>query len=304
MRYNLIVILGPNASGKTRMAARLAKDLGTEIISADSRQVYRGMDIGTGKDLTDYVIDGVRVPHHLIDIVDPDHEFSVYEFQRRFLDCFSEIAARGKVPILAGGTGLYIESVLRRFRLLPVPEDPDLRRGFGGIGMDELARQLLDLNPRIHNTTDLGSRERVIRAIEIARYTRDHPDATVAMPEIRPLVFGISRDRKALRERITERLKRRLEEGMIEEVGRLHDAGLTWEALERFGLEYRYVSRYLRKEISREEMFNTLNIRIRQFAKRQETWFRGMGKRGIDVIWISGDDYEDLRERVRALAGL
>ncbi len=304
MRYNLIVILGPNASGKTRMAARLARDLGTEIISADSRQVYRGMDIGTGKDLADYVADGVRVPHHLIDIVDPDHEFSVYEFQRRCLDCISEIAARGKVPILAGGTGLYIESVLRRFRMLPVPEDPDLRRGLEGIGMKELTGQLLAINPGIHNTTDLGSRERVLRAIEIARYTRDHPDEEVAMPEIRPLVFGITRDRRALRERITERLKRRLDEGMVEEVRRLHDEGLTWEALERFGLEYRYVSRYLRKQISREEMFDTLNVRIRQFAKRQETWFRGMGKRGIDIIWIKGDDYEDLRGRVRALTGL
>jgi len=304
MRYNLIVILGPNASGKTRMAARLAKDIGTEIISADSRQVYRGMNIGTGKDLSDYVVDGVRVSHHLIDIVDPDHEFSVYEFQRRFLDCFSEIAARGKVPILAGGTGLYIESVLRRFRMLPVPEDPDLRRGLEGIGMEELTGQLLAINPGIHNTTDLGSRERVLRAIEIARYTRDHPDEEAAMPETRPVVFGISRDRRALRDRITERLKRRLDEGMVEEVRRLHDEGLTWEALERFGLEYRYVSRYLRKQISREEMYNTLNIRIRQFAKRQETWFRGMGKRGIDIIWIEGDDYEDLRGKVRALTGL
>ena len=304
MRYNLIVILGPNASGKTRMAARLAKDLGTEIISADSRQVYRGMDIGTGKDLSGYVVDGVRVPYHLIDIVDPDHEFSVYEFQRKFLDCFSEIASRGKIPILAGGTGLYIESVLRRFRMLPVSEDQDLRRELEGLGMEGLSRRLLELNPGVHNTTDLGSRERVLRAIEIARYTRDHPDEEGAMPEIKPLVFGISRDRKALRERITERLKRRLDEGMVEEVRRLHDGGLSWEALERFGLEYRYVSRYLRKQISGEEMFKTLIIRIRQFAKRQDTWFRGMERRGIDIVWFGGDDYEALRERVRALAGL
>ena len=305
MRHNLIVILGPNASGKTRMAVRLAKDLGTEIISADSRQVYRGMDIGTGKDLSDYIVGGVRVPYHLIDIVDPDHEFSVYEFQRRFLDCFSEITARGKVPILAGGTGLYIESVLRCFRMFPVSEDQDLRRELEGLGMEGLSRRLLELNPGIHNTTDLGSRERVLRAIEIARYTLDHPDEEIAMPEIRPLVFGISRDRKALRERISERLKRRLDGGrMVEEVRRLHDAGLSWEALERFGLEYRYVSRYLRKQISGEEMFKTLNIRIRQFAKRQDTWFRGMERRGVEIIWIGGDDYEALRERVRALAGL
>jgi tRNA dimethylallyltransferase len=304
MRYNLIVILGPNASGKTRMAARLAKDLGAEIVSADSRQVYRGMDIGTGKDLTDYIVDGVRIPYHLIDVVDPDHEFSVYEFQRRFLDCFSEITARGKIPILAGGTGLYIESLLRRYRMLPVPGDQDLRRELEGLDMDGLSRRLLELNPGIHNTTDLGDRERVIRAIEIARYTLDHPDEEVAMPEIRPLVFGINRDRKALRLRITERLQKRLDEGMVEEVRRLHGAGLSWETLERFGLEYRYVSRYLRKQISREEMFRTLEIRIRQFAKRQDTWFRGMERRGIDIIWIEGDDYEALRAKVRALAGL
>ena len=304
MRYNLIVILGPNASGKTRMAAKLAKDLGSEIISADSRQVYRGMDIGTGKDLSDYVVDGVRVPYHLIDVVDPDHEFSVYEFQKRFLDCFSEITARGKIPILAGGTGLYIESILRRFRMLPVFEDPNLRRELAGLGTEGLSRRLLELNPGIHNTTDLGSRERMIRAIEIASYTLDHPEEEVVMPETRPLTFGISRDRKALRLRITERLKKRLDEGMVEEVRRLHDAGLSWEELERFGLEYRYVSRYLRKQINREEMITTLEIRIRQFAKRQDTWFRGMEKRGIDIIWIGGDDYEALREKVRALAGL
>jgi tRNA dimethylallyltransferase len=304
MHYNLIVILGPNASGKTRMAARLAGDLGSEIISADSRQVYRGMDIGTGKDLSDYIVDGVRVPYHLIDVVDPDHEFSVYEFQKRFLDCFSEVSARGKVPILAGGTGLYIESVLRRFRMLPVAEDPGLRGELEGLGMDDLSRRLLELNPQIHNTTDLGSRERLIRAIEIARYTLDHPGEKVAMPEIRPLTFGINRDRKALRLRITERLKKRLDEGMMEEVRRLHDAGLSWEGLERFGLEYRYVSRYLRKQISREEMFRTLEIRIHQFAKRQDTWFRGMERRGIDIIWIEGDDYGSLRAKVRALAGL
>jgi len=303
MHYNLIVILGPNASGKTRMAARLAKDLGSEIISADSRQVYRGMDIGTGKDLSDYIVDGIRIPYHLIDVVDPDHEFSVYEFQRRFLECFSEISARKKVPILAGGTGLYIESVLRRFRMLPVPEDPGLRGKLEGFDMAGLSRRLLELTPGIHNTTDLGDRERVIRAIEIAGYTLDHPDEEFAMPAIRPLTFGINRDRKALRLRITERLKKRLDEGMIEEVRRLHDAGLPWEALERFGLEYRYVSRYLRKQISREEMFRTLEIRIHQFAKRQDTWFRGMERRGIDIIWIGGDDYEALRAKVRALAG-
>lgn len=304
MAYNLIVILGPTASGKTRMAARLARDLGSEVISADSRQVYRGMDIGTGKDLADYVVDGVRVPFHLIDIVDPDHEFSVFEFQRRFAGCFSGISARGTIPILAGGTGLYIESVLRRFRMLPVPENAELRSELEGLGMDDLCRRLIELNPRIHNTTDLGSKERVLRAIEIARHRIDHPGEDVALPELRPLVFGIRHDRAALRRRITERLRKRLDEGMVEEVRRLHDAGLSWEALERFGLEYRYVSRYLRGRISYGEMFGTLEIRIGQFAKRQDTWFRGMEKRGVGIVWVRGDDYEGLRAKVRDLAGL
>jgi tRNA dimethylallyltransferase len=286
------------------MAARLAKDLGSEIISADSRQVYRGMDIGTGKDLSDYVVDGVRVPFHLIDIVDPDHEFSVFEFQRSFADCFSEVSARGKVPILAGGTGLYIESVLRRFRMLPVSENAGLRSELEGLDMDDLRRKLLELNPKIHNTTDLGTKERVLRAIEIARHRLDHPGEDVDLPELRPLVFGISRDRKALRRRIAERLGKRLDEGMVEEVEGLHDAGLSWEALERFGLEYRYVSRYLRRQISYEEMFRTLEIRIRQFAKRQDTWFRGMEKRGVEIIWVDGDEYESLRAKVRVLAGI
>lgn len=303
MPYNLIVILGPTASGKTRMAVRLARDLDSEIISADSRQVYRGMDIGTGKDLSDYVVDGIRIPCHLIDVVDADHEFSVFEFQRRFSGCFSEISARGKIPILAGGTGLYIESVLRRFRMPSVPLNERLRSELQSLGMEELARKLLELNPRIHNTTDLGDRERIVRAIEIARHRLDHPGEEVDLPVLRALVFGIRCDRKDLRRRITERLKRRLDEGMVEEIRRLRDGGLSWDALERFGLEYRYVSRYLRGQISREEMFRTLETRIRQFAKRQDTWFRGMEKRGIVIHWIEAGDYNGLRSKVRALAG-
>ncbi len=300
MNYNLIVLLGPTASGKTRLAARLAAELGAELISADSRQVYRGMDIGTGKDLSEYVVDGAPVPYHLIDVAEPGHLFSVFEFQQRFYSCFYEIAARGKMPILVGGTGLYIESVLREYRMLPVPEDASLRGELAGKGMEELAAMLLHLNPALHNTTDLTGRERLVRAIEIALHTVRHGSQdAIERPGIVPLVIGIRWDRAVLRERITQRLRERLGQGMIEEVRRLRDSGVPWERLDEMGLEYRYVSLYLRGEMAFEEMVRTLNIRIHQFAKRQDTWFRGMERRGITIHWIEGADVEALRVLVR-----
>ncbi len=291
MKYNLIVILGPTASGKTRLAARLAARIGAELISADSRQVYRGMDIGTGKDLSEYVVDGSRVSCHLIDVADPGHLFSVYEFQQRFYACFREITARGRMPVVVGGTGLYIESILREYRMLPVPENTALRDELKEQGLEELAARLLHVNPALHNTTDLTGRERLIRAIEIAEHTARHgSEDAIERPDIAPLVIGIRWDRAALRERITKRLKERLEQGMIEEVQRLHDSGIPWERLDEMGLEYRYVSLYLRGDLTYEEMFRTLNIRIHQFAKRQDTWFRGMERRGITIHWIEGAD--------------
>ena len=299
LRHNLIVILGPTASGKTRLAARLAAAIGAELISADSRQVYRGMDIGTGKDLAEYIVDGVPVSCHLIDVAEPGHLFSVFEFQQRFYECFREITARGRMPVVVGGTGLYIESILREYRMLPVPENKALREELGKLGMEELAAKLLHMNPALHNTTDLTGRERLIRAIEIAEHTSTHGSREeIERPDIVPLVIGVRWERTVLRERITKRLKKRLGQGMIEEVQRLHDSGIPWERLDEMGLEYRYVSLYLRGDLAYEEMFRTLNIRIHQFAKRQDTWFRGMERRGITIHWIDGADENALRELV------
>ena len=289
--HNLIVILGPTASGKTRLAARLAAGIGAELISADSRQVYRGMDIGTGKDLAEYIVDGVPVPYHLIDVAEPGHLFSVFEFQQRFYECFREITARGRMPIVVGGTGLYIESILREYRMLPVPENAALREELQALSMEDLAARLLHLNPALHNTTDLTGRERLVRAIEIAEHTSKHGSKEViGRPDIVPLVIGVRWERTVLRERITSRLKERLEQGMIEEVQRLHDSGISWERLDEMGLEYRYVSLHLQGKLTFDGMFKTLNIRIHQFAKRQDTWFRGMERRGITIHWIEGAD--------------
>lgn len=297
--YNLIVILGPTASGKTRLAARLAASLGLEIISADSRQVYRGMDIGTGKDLSDYVVDGKAVPYHLIDILDPGYDFSVFEYQRLFCRCFKEISSRGIIPIMAGGTGLYIESVLKGYRMLEVPENPVLRKELEHKDMEKLAAMLLALNLAVHNTTDLLDRKRLIRAIEIAVFTKSRGlDEGISLPVIHPLIIGVRWDRSVLRERITERLRKRLEAGMIEEVKRLRSSGLGWERLNYFGLEYRYIGLYLQGELRYEEMVKQLNAKIHQFAKKQETWFRRMERQGIEMHWIDGDDYEAAKELI------
>lgn len=293
------MILGPTASGKTNLAAHLAKDIHSEIISADSRQVYRGMDIGTGKDLSEYVVDGTAIPFHLINIVDPDYEFNVFEYQRRFFSCFSEISSRGIIPIMAGGTGLYIESVLKGYQMRAVPESPDLREEMEKEEMHILVERLLRLNPASHNTTDLRDRTRLIRAIEIQEFTKAWQGTSGdALPPIIPLVIGVYWERSVLRRRITSRLEERLKSGMIEEVKRLHDSGIQWEKLDFFGLEYRYVGLYLRGALSYKDMFRTLNTRIHQFAKRQETWFRRMEKRGIEIHWINGNDYNSLKKIV------
>ena len=257
------------------------------------------MDIGTGKDLGEYIVDGKPVPYHIIDVAEPGHLFSVFEFQQRFYECFREITARGRMPIVVGGTGLYIESILREYRMLPVPENAALRKEMEALSMEELAARLLHLNPALHNTTDLTGRERLIRAIEIAEHTSTHGSREeIERPDIVPLVIGVRWDRAILRERITRRLKERLGQGMIEEVQRLHDSGIPWERLDEMGLEYRYVSLYLQGKLTYEEMFKTLNIRIHQFAKRQDTWFRGMERRGITIRWIEGADEAALRELV------
>ena len=299
--YNLIVILGPTASGKTGMAARLARDLGSEVISADSRQVYRGMDLGTGKDTSEFLVDGVAVPCHLIDIVDTGHEFNLFEYQKMFYRSFSYIAGRGIIPVMAGGTGLYIEAVVKGYRMLKVPKDSSLRGELQKMDMDALKDRLFKSNSALHNTTDTQDRDRLIRAIEIAEYSKMHESIDeMEHPRINPFIIGIRWERSVLRDRITERLKKRIDMGMIEEVKNLHSQGVSWERLDSFGLEYRYVSRYLQGKIDLNEMFRQLNTRIHQFSKRQMTWFRRMERRGIVIHWMDNADYDSIKRLVSA----
>ena len=284
LRFDLVVILGPTASGKTKVGVQIARALDGEIISADSRQVYRGMNIGTGKDLEEYG----SVPYHLIDIVNPGDEFNVFEFQRRFLESFNEIRSRGRIPILIGGTGMYLDAVLRGYRLLEVPENPKLRKELALLSIENLAARLQGATPRLHNTTDLLDRERLTRAIEIAEFSGERAQPLPPLPEFRPIVFGIGFDRKILRQRITQRLRKRLDRGMIEEVEELLKKGVSFETLEFYGLEYRFVAQYLKGELHRNDMFQKLNSAIHQFAKRQETWFRRLERQGIPIHWVDG----------------
>jgi tRNA dimethylallyltransferase len=300
MQTNLIVILGPTASGKTALAVQVARALGSEIISADSRQVYRGMNLGTGKDLSEYCIDGVRIPYHLIDIVDPDDDFSVFDYQQRFFRCFAEISSRDRLPVLVGGTGLYLESVLQGYRMCEVPENEALRHELAGRDMESLAMHYLSIRPGVHNKTDLLDRTRLIRAIEIAEYSRG-AQSLPSLPEIRAKVVGVRWERCLLRERISGRLRQRLADGMIDEVRALHASGISWERLHYFGLEYRYIGLYLQGVLDYEAMLRTLNIKIHQFAKRQETWFRRMERKGTVIRWLDGAD-GDARHKLTDLA--
>ena len=282
--FNLLTILGPTASGKTRLAVALAGELDGEIISADSRQVFRGMDIGSGKDLHEYG----TVPYHLIDILESGAEFSVFAFQRLFRDAFEDITARGRLPVLCGGTGLYLDAVLRGYRMREVPVNGSLRTELENKSMDELAALLRALKPDQHNTSDLLERERTIRAIEIASFEKEHGDRIEAQPEIRPLTIGIRWERSELRTRITERLRARLADGMIEEVQRLHEEGVDWERLDYYGLEYRFIGAFLQGKLQRNDMYQRLNSAIHDFAKRQENWFRKMERNGVAIAWVQG----------------
>jgi len=284
-KINLICILGPTASGKTAFASRLAFEIGGEVISADSRQVYRGMDIGTGKDYTDYLVENVQVPYHLIDIIDAGEEYNVFQYQKDFYKIFQEIGNRGVLPVLCGGTGLYIEAVLKGYRLLQVPLNEKLRGELENEGIPSLVARLITYKS-VHNTTDTIIRKRLIRAIEIEEYLVTNPPLEDSVPEINPVIFAIDIDRELRRERITLRLKQRLESGMVEEVKTLIEGGVTAEKLEFYGLEYKYLSRYVEGKITFDEMFNSLNIAIHQFAKRQMTWFRKMEKEGTRINWI------------------
>ena len=285
MKYDLITILGPTASGKTPLAAALADKLGTEIISGDSRQVYRRMDLGTGKDLVDYVVDGRPVPYHLIDIVEPGYKYNVFEYQRDFLKAYEEIVAKGKLPVLCGGTGMYIESVLKGYRLLPVPENPELRASLEGKTLEELT-DILRRYKKLHNSTDVDTAKRAIRAIEIEEYYKQQPPEYREFPSLKSLIVGVDIDRELRREKITRRLKQRLEEGMVDEVRGLLTEGVSAENLIYYGLEYKFLTQYVIGELTFGEMFQQLETAIHQFAKRQMTWFRGMERRGFTIHWL------------------
>jgi tRNA dimethylallyltransferase len=291
----MITILGPTASGKTTVAARLAAEIGGEIVSADSRQVYRRMDIGTGKDLDDYEVKNengevTNVPYHLIDICEPGTKYNLFEYQQDFYDVYQDIRRRGAVPILCGGTGLYIEAVLKGYKLSPVPQNQELRDSLEGKPLNELTEMLKGLKEKngsnMHNTTDVDSCQRAIRAIEIETYNLEHPTPRRELPPIESLIIGIDIDREERRAKITRRLKARLEKGMVEEVKALLDEGIPADDLIYYGLEYKFLTEYLTGVTSYGEMTNRLEIAIHQFAKRQMTWFRGMERRGFKIHWI------------------
>ena len=301
MKIDLITILGPTASGKTPLAAALADRLGTEIISGDSRQVYRRMDLGTGKDLVDYIVDGRQVPYHLIDIVEPGYKYNVFEYQRDFLKAYQEITAKNKLPILCGGTGMYIESVLKGYRLLPVPENPELRAALEGKSLEELTG-ILEGYKKLHNSTDVDTAKRAIRAIEIEEYYKQQPAEYREFPSLKSLIIGVDIDRELRREKITRRLKQRLDEGMVEEVRGLLAEGIDPENLIYYGLEYKFLTQYAIGELTFDEMFHQLETAIHQFAKRQMTWFRGMERRGFTIHWL--DATLPMEEKIEHITNL
>lgn len=315
----MITILGPTASGKTSLAAALAAQIdtldasiwggstkGAEIISADSRQIYRGMDIGTGKDLEDYTVGGKLIPYHLIDICDAGTKYNLFQYQQDFYDAYQDITQRGVLPILCGGTGLYIESVLKGYHLSPVPQNPALRSSLEGKTLEELTDMLVHLKAKngsnMHNRTDVDTAQRAIRAIEIETYNLEHPMPERELPAVDSLVIGVSIDRDARRDKITRRLKQRLENGMVEEIKGLLDRGIPAENLLYYGLEYKFITEYVIGKTSYEEMLRGLEIAIHQFAKRQMTWFRGMERRGFTIHWI--DALQPMEQKVEQVLEL
>ena len=286
----MVTILGPTASGKTTLATHLAHTIGGEIISADSRQVYRNMDIGTGKDLSDYVVDGKKIPYHLIDIAEAGTKYNLYQYQHDFHVAYQDIVSRDERPILCGGTGLYLEAVLKGYALSPVPQNAELRARLEGKSLAELTQMLSDLKAQtgsvMHNTTDVDSCQRAIRAIEIETYNIEHTTALRTMPGIDSLIIGVNIERDERRRKITARLKQRLDEGMVEEVRALLDSGIAADDLIYYGLEYKFITEYIIGKLTYEEMFRQLEIAIHQFAKRQMTWFRGMERRGTTIHWV------------------
>ncbi len=300
--HDIVVITGPTATGKTRLAALVADRLGGEVISADSRQVYRGMDIGTGKDLSDYIVDGRRVPVHMVDIVDAGYRYNVYEYQRDFLRVFEDMSARDVFPVVCGGSGMYVDSIVSGYRLVKVPVNAPLRALLAERSLDELT-VMLSHYKNLHNKTDVDTVKRAIRAIEIADYYANHPVDETPFPVRNPLVMALFVDRETRRQRISDRLRARLDEGMIEEVQRLLAGGIHPDDLIYYGLEYKYITLYLTNRLTRDEMIQKLEVEIHRFAKRQMTWFRGMERRGITINWIDGN-MSDLEKTDHIIARL
>lgn len=287
--YNLVVVLGPTASGKTSLAAQIAYEINGEIISADSRQVYREMNLGTGKDYEDYIINGRKIPYHLIDIANPGYKYNVYEYQTDFFKVYKDIQQRGNFPVMCGGTGMYIEAVLSGFKMIQVPSNLNLRKSLENKSLPELT-QILASYKKIHNTTDVDTVKRAIRSIEIQDYYQSNPEIVVELPELNPFIIGVKIDREQRREKITRRLKSRINEGMVDEVKNIIKSGVKPNDLIYYGLEYKYLTLFAIGEISYDEMFEKLNIAIHQFAKRQMTWFRKMERSGFNIHWLDVND--------------
>ena len=283
--FNMLVVLGSTASGKTKLAVELAKMLNGEIISADSRQVYRGLDIGSGKDLDEYQ----EINHHLIDIVDPGYEYSIFDFQKDVISAYQDITDKNKLAIMAGGSALYVDSILKGYRLIEVPENIALRASLSTLSHDTLVSKLLALKPNLHNTTDIIERERLVRAIEIAQGELDAKDEINDFPALKPLIFAIKWPREVIRQRITDRLKVRMEQGLIEEVARLHSQGVSWETLYFYGLEYRFIAQHLQGQLTKNDCFQKLNSAIHQFSKKQDTWLRRLERNGSKIHWLDGE---------------
>ncbi len=289
---DLITVLGPTATGKTQFAVQLANITGGEIISADSRQVYRGMDIGTGKDLSDYTVNGKSIPYHLIDIVDAGEKYNVFRYQSDFLEVYNKLKSKNVLPVLCGGSGMYIEAVLKGYKLINVPVNEELRMSLEKYSLPELEQKLKQYK-NLHNKTDVDTKKRAIRAVEIAEYYKTHPDIDFSFPEIKSLIFGIKFERETVKERITYRLKERLRQGMIDEVEALQKQGINTDTLEYYGLEYKFIAKFLKKELSYNQMVEKLNVAIHQFSKRQMTWFRKMERQGFKIYWIDGELPDD-----------
>lgn len=302
----MITIIGPTASGKTNFATALAASIGAEVISADSRQVYRRMDIGTGKDLADYEINGKKVPYHLIDIVEPGTKYNLFQYQNDFQKAYEDIKKREKPVILCGGTGLYVEAVLKGYALSPVPQNPQLRANLEDKTLEELTNILAELKEKnhsaMHNRTDVDTTKRAIRAIEIETYELEHPTPDRAMPTIDSIIVGVDISREERRQKITKRLRVRLEEGMVDEIKALLESGIPADDLIYYGLEYKFVTQYVIGKLTYEEMFRNLEIAIHQFSKRQMTWFRGMERRGFHINWV--DAGKPLDEKIAYVQSL